>query len=498
VYTVVITSPPPVLGPQTLPGATAGQAYSATLTASSGTPPYQWAVTSPTLAGGLTLGAATGTISGTPLAAGVFTFIVTVTDHAGHSANRSFTVTVAAPATPEVTTPSLPAGIVDQPYSATLTASGGTSPYTWSLTGGALPAGLTLDPGTGAISGTPTTSGTQSITFTATDAHGTPGSTQLPVTVVNPTFQQANPATSPPARNGGAMAYDPSTDQLIMFGGRNNGSDLGDTWLWSGTTWTQLSPATSPSARHQASIAYDPTIHELVLFGGYSYSGGVYHNDTWTWNGTTWTLLNPATSPPARQGAPMAFDADPGVDQLVLFGGVSSSAVLNDTWEFDGTNWAQVSTGSGTPTAMQIASMAYDPSSDQVVLFGGINSNGSAVYNTTYTFDGSTWTALSPSASPLPRWGAALAYNPVGDDLALFAGAGSSGFAAPYYDDTWTWNATTWTQVTPVPASPASAYPQSRIDPMMAYDADTSQVVLFGGQASSGSGLNDTWIYLGP
>ena len=52
--------------------------------------------------------------------------------------------------------------------------------------------------------------------------------------------------------------------------------------------------------------------------------------------------------------------------------------------------------------------------------------------------------------------------------------------------------------MTPVPASPASAYPQSRIDPMMAYDADTSQVVLFGGQASSGSGLNDTWIYLGP
>jgi putative Ig domain-containing protein/lectin family protein len=98
-YTVVVTSPPPVIAAQTLPAATSGQPYSATLSASSGTPPYQWLVTSGALPSGLILGSATGTISGTPAASGLstFTVTVTVTDRGGHTANRSFTITVLPP-----------------------------------------------------------------------------------------------------------------------------------------------------------------------------------------------------------------------------------------------------------------------------------------------------------------------------------------------------------------------------------------------------------------
>ena len=95
-------------------------------------------------------------------------------------------------------------------------------------------------------------------------------------------------------------------------------------------TWTQLSPATSPPARYSASMAYDPATGNMVLFGGIGSSGNAL-SDTWTWNGTTWTELSPATSPPARVGASMAYD--PATGDMVLFGGIGSSdELLSDTW----------------------------------------------------------------------------------------------------------------------------------------------------------------------
>jgi hypothetical protein len=126
------------------------------------------------------------------------------------------------------------------------------------------------------------------------------------------------------------MAHDPGTGQLVLFGGydQSNGAELNDTWTWNGSTWTPLTPATSPPARDSASMAYDPGTGQLVLFGGYD---GVGHfDDAWTWDGNTWTQLTPATSPPLRLGASMAYDT--GTGQLVLFGGQSGGGMFNDTW----------------------------------------------------------------------------------------------------------------------------------------------------------------------
>src|SRR5271167_3258455 len=111
-------------------------------------------------------------------------------------------------------------------------------------------------------------------------------------------------------------------------------------------TWTQLSPATSPPARYLASMAYDPATSQLVLFGGLSLSEGSL-NDTWTWNGTTWAKLSPATGPLARFAASMAYD--PATSQLVLFGGQGSSGPLNDTWTWNGTTWTRLSPATRPP-----------------------------------------------------------------------------------------------------------------------------------------------------
>ena len=109
---------------------------------------------------------------------------VTVTDNLGFGGSAAFTWTVNGP--PTITTTSLPAATENVAYSATLVAAGGSIPYTWSITAGTLPAGLTLDPSTGDITGTPTASGAQSVTFKVTDAIGLSSSATLAITVEQP------------------------------------------------------------------------------------------------------------------------------------------------------------------------------------------------------------------------------------------------------------------------------------------------------------------------
>ncbi len=157
-----------------LPSGQVGTVYSATLAASGGTSPYSWSLTSGTLPAGLALNAATGAISGTPTAtanATALTFMVTDSSNPAQSKSVNLTLTIVSPATLAITTTSLPSGQVGTAYSATLAATGGTSPYSWSLTSGTLPAGLTLNAATGAISGTPTaTANATALTFMVTDS----------------------------------------------------------------------------------------------------------------------------------------------------------------------------------------------------------------------------------------------------------------------------------------------------------------------------------------
>ena len=96
-------------------------------------------------------------------------------------------------------------------------------------------------------------------------------------------WTRQHPAVHPPARYAAAMAYDAATGTAVLFGGTTNIAhvELGDTWTWDGTTWTQQHPATSPPHRLDASMAYDPATRTVVLFGGSS-SRSTF-GDTWTW-----------------------------------------------------------------------------------------------------------------------------------------------------------------------------------------------------------------------
>lgn len=187
-YTAASQNQPAPQGPQitttSAPNGTVGTAYSTALAASGGTTPYSWAVTNGALPAGLSLAASSGTISGTPTTAGTASFAVQVTDAQSKSATQALSISVGSAATsPAISTSSLSGGTVGTAYSATLRASGGTTPYTWSISTGSLPAGLALNASSGAISGTPTTAGTSTFTAQVKDANNNTGTKQLSIAI---------------------------------------------------------------------------------------------------------------------------------------------------------------------------------------------------------------------------------------------------------------------------------------------------------------------------
>ncbi len=169
------------------PAGVVGAAYSTTLTASGGTAPLSWSITSGSLPAGLSFNAATGLISGTPTATGTSTFIVRVVDSSAVpfpiTANESITITAGTAAL--IVSGAPPSGTVGVAYTTALSATGGVAPYTWSILSGSLPTGLILNPTSGVITGTPTTQGSSTFTAQAQDSTGAKASAPF-VIVINP------------------------------------------------------------------------------------------------------------------------------------------------------------------------------------------------------------------------------------------------------------------------------------------------------------------------
>ncbi|MDX6400168.1 MAG: hypothetical protein QOF27_774 [Gaiellaceae bacterium] len=174
-----------------------GTPYSHTVSWKPGTgcPPYGYSVVGGTFPPGLTLSSSTGHISGTPTLAGTYTFYIRQTDNCGieGEGNAPFVITIQGGAPPlVVTSTTLGNGESELVYSVMLTASGGaTTSRAWSVTAGALPAGLTLS-SDGHLSGTPTAAGSYS--FTATVSDGTTSSSKsLTLTIIPGITVNASP-----------------------------------------------------------------------------------------------------------------------------------------------------------------------------------------------------------------------------------------------------------------------------------------------------------------
>jgi hypothetical protein len=252
----------------------------------------------------------------------------------------------------------------------------------------------------------------------------------------------------------------------------------------SAPNWTQQSPATSPPGRFLASMAYDAATGTVVLFGGVS---GILRRDTWTWNGSTWTKQHPAVRPSGGDGSPMAYDAATGT--VVMFGSANhrATAQAHDTWTWNGSTWTKLHPAAAHPPRRGGASMAYDAATGTIVMFGGLGNSQTDYLADTWTWDGSTWTKQHPAVHPPGRTLASMAYDAATGTIVLFGGLGSHGLLS----DTWTWDGSTWTKQAP------AAHPAGRSGASMAYDAAASNVVLFGGNNRHHGFDGDTWAWDG-
>lgn len=142
-----------------MPGGTVGSSYSTILGATGGTSPYKWTITSGTLPNGVSLNNSTGQVAGTPNQQGTSTFTIQVQDSNQLTAQKGLQIVVAGSGSgskPTITTSGIPSGTVGASYKTTLAASGGTTPYSWAITSGSLPSGISLNNSTGVIGGVPT------------------------------------------------------------------------------------------------------------------------------------------------------------------------------------------------------------------------------------------------------------------------------------------------------------------------------------------------------
>ncbi len=292
------------------------------------------------------------------------------------------------------------------------------------------------------------------------------------------------------------MTYDAAHKVMLLTGGLGLDSPfsiyLDDTWSWDGTHWTEQHPAQSAPFTFGALMGYHAATGKVMLFTGFPSS-------TWTWNGVDWTQENPPASPPDTAQATLAPDA---TGNLMLFGGFNNVAGVitytQDTWRWDGATWTKLVTPI-VPPGRQWAMMAYDPETHEDVLFGGFQcgtlTQGCTNYHDTWTWDGSAWNLRQPSVSPPSISSAAMGYDPTGHRLLIFGGSSvdQQGLSSGVINDTWAWSGANWAHLQ------TSVTPAGILAPSMATFPPGATVLLFGGQQDNpGRGVSNTWTFIPP
>ncbi|MBL8752079.1 MAG: hypothetical protein JNK15_02155, partial [Planctomycetes bacterium] len=259
-------------------------------------------------------------------------------------------------------------------------------------------------------------------------------------------WTQLTPAVLPGPRHRSNLATNPVSGEIVLYGGIDGSSQfaLDDTWKWDGTVWQSLAPAASPGGFARHAMAYDVARQAVVLFGGRNnlWLTNQASSQTWEFAAGTWTLANPVQSPSGRVDAALAFH--PGLNTVLLFGGQDSSGNANDdTWTYDGTTWTQVATAGPRPAARVGAGLVPVLGRGICVLFGGRDPVTLQIFNDTWEFDGSVWTQVANVYGGVypPRAEFGITHDFVRDRLVTFGGVIANGSLR---DDTWEYGAQ-WT-----------------------------------------------------
>lgn len=301
----------------------------------------------------------------------------------------------------------------------------------------------------------------------------------------------ALPIDSPPFRENFRIAYDRMRQRIVLFGGNIGLIDQNETWEFDGKSWSRISTATVPAARMDFGMVYDEVRQRTILFGGRTHGNNSF-GDTWAYDGTNWQMLS-ASGPNARSGVAMVYDAEH--QNIVMNGGGTVdgngyfNTFSNETWVLDAAGWSQRVPATSPPGRVS-ASMIYDRARKKVVLCGGANTPGIFVTALTdmWEWDGTTWAPTTGMSAPSFTWsGQAWAYDPIGKGILSFGGYGSS---LAITNDTWFFERTHPTKKAPATSPPARRFAQ------MIWDQKRNEMLLFGGDNGTNA-LSDTWTWNG-
>jgi cysteine-rich repeat protein len=322
--------------------------------------------------------------------------------------------------------------------------------------------------------------------------------------------QSMLPSVTGPVSGDGALAFDPTSGNMILY---EPVPQL--TWSWDGASWAALTPANSPAGRIGTRMTTGAG--EILLYGGQVAS--TIFADTWRWRNGEWTEIQAPTDAGPRVRHAMAFDGG----AVALFGGESPTPqndvcayagswscfaaplaptvatlgmayqpargtaialgghLVSDTWEWDGTAWRRHPSGL-LPARVE---PAISTSRAGAIVFGG-STIPPALFDDTWEWTGAQWEERIPANRPAARAGASAAYDARRDRVVLYGGSLASSLAS----DTWEWDGTDWLARTPAHAPPG------RWRAAMTYDAARGRIVLFGGSDGVGD-LADTWEWDG-
>ncbi|MEA2671945.1 MAG: hypothetical protein QOG45_2165 [Chloroflexota bacterium] len=291
---------------------------------------------------------------------------------------------------------------------------------------------------------------------------------------------------APEARQRTAATFDPERGELVLFGGsadRTPGLDLGDTWTWTPPRWRLRRPAAAPSPRFGSVMAGDLARRTVVLFGGQRRTPtSETLDDTWTWDGATWTRQEPlAAPPPGSLPRGLEFDVHTATSVLVVERETPAGTGF-ETWTWDGSSWAS-HPGAATPP---LRWMAAAPGGGVL----GVGEPDPENRGSTWSWDGGGWRRLTPPAEVrVEPLSALLAYDP-GTNRTLLVESEFLDVDGRPAGGTWSWDGRSWTEhhsAPPVVAAFGITAPLATRE---------GRLVLVGGSLGRGA-YRDAWAWDG-
>ena len=290
----------------------------------------------------------------------------------------------------------------------------------------------------------------------------------------------------PEARDGAAIAYDPSHRRFLTYGGLDNSTLNGEVWeldLDPRPHWFPVMVAGStPPRRAYAVAAFDPDRQRLIIQGGLQDHGP--SGDTWMLDltGTPhWTDLDTVAAgggPPARFKHSSIWD--PRRSRMLVFGGSDGRLWYNDVWQLEfgaQIRWSQLGNQSSALLYVTQHSAAYDLAGDRMLLYGGIRTSEPSGSLLAFPFERNFWYRPEPtSVEPNHRWEQASTWDPFNQQMVIFGGA--SAVNGSMLNDTWIMTnpgTPRWNRVGYI------GYTPGRVGATLVSDPNANQVLLFGG-----------------